>query len=298
MRRFGPLVSATIFVAALAGIIYPAFIEVPSGAIRPPSPTQILVGLFLQPELTLAYFMRVLFFVAVLISAYIFVVNLMYRNLPITVVQTRIKMDFSPDYAHAVIRREQILRANQPNVTAYRTEIRPIAAGTTPRTDINVGLYCPDQNVAFNEPPLFKGSDQTGYEVLQRFGRNMPYKWYVSLIPSCFLRGDLDRMIGPIKNNLVKRTQTSVYKDAFLNPDPTMSFIAASYPQRNISMELNFQGKVPSTFYAIRIKNNGVVDVKTDNSSDNSRKLSVDSLQNEALRFGWLQTGQQTLGQR
>jgi len=288
MRRFGAVFSAAVFIAGVAGIVYPAFIEGPAGT-HPPSPTQIVVGLFLEPHLTLAYFMRILCLVVVLISAYIWIVERMYRNLPITVVQTKVKMDFNADYSRVVVRREQILRANQPNVTAYRLEVLPTSPlGRTPVADIQMSLFCHGADISFaTGAPLFKGSDDRGYEIIHYFGRKMPYNWYMPMIPAWAMKKELSQMISPIRDSLVLRTQTATYINDFNSINPAMSFVASSYPQRNISMELHFEGPAPSKFYAMRIKNNGVLEVKVDNTNTTSRKISVDSLESETLRLGW-----------
>jgi hypothetical protein len=285
VRSFGYIVNRAILVAGIAGIVYPAFLEGPSGT-PPPSFTQAIIALFLEPRLQLGYFMRLICLFVVIAFGYIVIIDWLYRNLPITVVQTRIKIEFNRDYRVAVVNREQILRANQDGVSAYFSEIAPTApSGATPKADILMDASCYGSTLS-NDTKM-RGSDDRGYEIIHDFGINIPYRWYMPLIPAWALKREIGQIPAFLRRNLVRRTQTVVYIEDFNVENPSMSFTAANYPQRNVSVTVEFEGPIPKDFYVIRIKSRAVVKVGYHRENNHFVSLDIDRLESETLRFGW-----------
>lgn len=96
MRSLRPVLAWVVLVGGVAGIIYPAFIE--KGSTPPPSFTQAIILLFLEPTWDLRYFMRMLCVVGVIVMVYVLTIRRIYRNLPITVVQSKVQVRFN--HAH------------------------------------------------------------------------------------------------------------------------------------------------------------------------------------------------------
>jgi len=172
MKGLGSLFSWAVLVAAVAGIIYPAFIEGEAGA-QPPGVTQVLFNLFLEPHLTLGYFMRILCLVVTVASGYLLALTKIYSKVPITAVRTAINIEFTNDLSKAIITREQTLRANQPNVTAYFTEMLPTNGGKILGSSINMNVHC--QDCELNSRLERTGSDSSGFEIIHHFGGELPY---------------------------------------------------------------------------------------------------------------------------
>lgn len=118
MRQLWKLINWALIAGTLIGILQPAFFE-------NKSLTQIIVSL-LEPELSQGFLMRWLFFIAFLGAAYVLIIDLIYRNRPVTVIRTRFEVRHITDDGSTVeIYREQLLRANRPGVIAYFTRHSP-----------------------------------------------------------------------------------------------------------------------------------------------------------------------------
>jgi hypothetical protein len=85
-RNLGKLFTLILLIGTVIGILQPAFLE-------NKSLTQIIVSL-LEPEATQGFMMRWLLLLGMLGSAYILIIDRLYRNLPITVVRTRYELVF------------------------------------------------------------------------------------------------------------------------------------------------------------------------------------------------------------
>jgi hypothetical protein len=111
--RYGHLLNWVILIAGIVGIIYPAFVD------EKQSLTQIIISLF-DPKPTLGFAMRWLSVFLIVGGAYILVTSWAYRNLPISVIWTRLDIHFeNADGSRVRVQRQQTFRANQPGVTAY-----------------------------------------------------------------------------------------------------------------------------------------------------------------------------------
>jgi hypothetical protein len=285
MKGLGSIVSWAILIAGAAGIIYPAFIEGPHGA-PPPSFTQAIVALFLEPRWDLGFFMRILCVVVVVCAGYVVVITRMYHNLPITVVKTSIQVNVSKDFSKAAMSRVQLLRANQSNVSAYFTAVTPNAtSGMVPEDGITMEAYCHGQTI--NSTFDLNGSEQSGFEVIHDFGCHIPYRWFMPLFPASIYKGDVDGLVGFIRNNIVTRRQSAVYIDEFNTLKPRMDFVARNYPGHNISVTINFEDRIPPSFYTKHIKNSGVVNGGFEKIDEKSIRVRADILDSETIRFGW-----------
>jgi len=178
--RYGKLFNWGILIAGVAAILWPAFID------ERLSLTQILISLF-EFERTIGFAMRWLSVFMILGSLYILITNRLYRNIPISVIWTRLHVFFDmPDGSRVRFERENGLRANQPNVTAYFTSSRPtMPLGRLIRGSITGTVYCDGQR--FPDKIRTHGTEAKGFEIIHMFGRPLPYAWYMPLIRTNYL---------------------------------------------------------------------------------------------------------------
>ncbi len=284
MKSVSSLFAAVILVAALGGIIYPAFIEGPSGT-APPGVTYTVISLFLQPHWTLAYFMRAICVLFVTASGYLLLVNWLYHKVPITVVRTRVEATLNADKSKAVVRRNQTLRANQSNVTAYFSGVTTTSSeGLIPESDINMSAFCLGREL--NSSFWLTGTATTGFDIMHEFGCEIPYRWWMLLIPGFILGADPEHMHSFFRRRLVTRKQTYTCQNEYNGKHPTMQFSSTIYPHLNVSIRVNFEGGVPDSLRVNRIKSNGVTAVST-KKDDNFVEVLMDRMQDETLMFRW-----------
>jgi hypothetical protein len=106
---FGYGIGRIINVVLIAG--KPAF----SG--KSPGLTQILISLF-DFQWSQEFLMRWLIVLAFLAACYTFFISIIFRNIPITIISTKIEVKFNKqDFSEVELYREQLLRANEPNVS-------------------------------------------------------------------------------------------------------------------------------------------------------------------------------------
>jgi hypothetical protein len=281
-ERYGRLLNWAVLVAAVIGIIYPAFFD------ERLSLTQILISLIDFQSVTLGFMMRWLSVIVLCGAAYILITNWLYRNLPISVIWTRVDVYFdSPDGSRVRVDREQALRANQPGVTAYFLSCKPNAEnGRVSERDITGSVHCGD--VAFQDHIDLHGTETRGYEIMHTFGTALPYAWYMPLTPVWVLNRQPERLLKCFKRKVPIRRMSITYTNEFNVPKATMSFIAAIYPQHNVSIYFHFpQGNAVRNLQAKRIKSNGVVDVRPRDQGNSNFLLYLDRLENETLRITW-----------
>jgi hypothetical protein len=277
--RYGRLLNWVVLIGGVAGIIYPAFIDERQGL------TQILISLF-DPKPTLGFAMRWLSVVLLIGAAYILIVSWAYRNLPISVIWTKLNVHFEAEDGSLVrIEREQALRANQPGVTAYFMNCRPTApTGIVSGASIKGALYC--DNKQYSDRIELHGNETRGFEVTHDFESPLPYAWYMPLIPMFLLNREPEQMMRWLKKKIVVRRLSVSYSNEFNIDRPSMNFHASVYSQHNISICIRRpEGQLPN-LRVRRIKTNGVVDVSW-RRQENHALIFVDRLQNETLRITW-----------
>ena len=280
------LLKWVILIAGVAGILYPALIEGPHGA-PPESVSQAVLSIFLNPELSQTYFMRVLCLVVVICGGYIILISFWYRDTPITVVKTSINATFNHDLSRADIHREQIMRANRRDVTAYFTSSIPSSlSGCTPKSEITMDVFCQGMDATLTSFHSV-GSDESGYAITHYFGAPLPYRWYMPLIPNWALNKRPEDLPGFIRNNLVIRRQRVVYVNEYNVDEPSMSFTVHRYPHMNFLLELHFPHDVPKSLIAERVIANGVIKVWYEAFTSKSARIRVDKMRSETLRVRW-----------
>lgn len=277
--RYGQLLNWVILVAGIAGIVYPAFFDERLGL------TQILISLF-DPKLTLSFAMRWLSVILLCGAAYILITGWIYRNLPISVIWTKLDVHFeNPDGSRVRVEREQALRANQPGVTAYFMQCRPTSEnGRLPENLITSSVYCGSTNL--HDTLELHGNDARGFEITHLFGRALPYRWYMPLIPISWLNREPYNLFGSLKRKVAVRRMSVTYVNEFNVRKPAMNFTAAIYTQHNILINFHLQGENLRNLRARRIKSNGVVEVGF-RDQGNIQSIYIDRLQNETLRITW-----------
>ncbi|WP_158814544.1 hypothetical protein [Methylocapsa sp. S129] len=275
---FAKLLNWAFLVAGVIGLIYPAFLEPPQ------SLTQIITSL-LHPELTAAFALRWLCVVIVGACIYMLAIRSMYFHRPITIVESKIKYTFFDNRGSVLISdRKQILRANQSNVSACYSGASPTNSTGRVRR-LEVSSYCHDGDVK-NLVELV-GSEVKGYEIIQEFGRPMPYGWYMPLIPIWFINSDYDRNFRFIKKNLILRGQTVEYHDDFVDDPCLIEIEASQYPFRRIRLDIDFGPfGLPADLKFRRVQANGVLNLNP-NISGTTAGIYIDRLQHETLRISW-----------
>jgi hypothetical protein len=274
------IVGAIFFIGTGIGIIYPAFVD-------NKSLTQIVVSLF-EPDLSSSSFLyRWLLVLGFVCSSYILIIARMYRNTPITVVQTHFHLRFlSADGSEVDSIRSQILRANQPKVTAYYGRYAPVAeGGRIPEDQIEYGAYCESCHMESSLDTY--GKPTTGFDVIHVFNPPLPYAWYMPLIPTFFLKREYEQLPRFLKRKLVKRTLRVRYIDEYNVPKLVMQYRAQIYPQLNVRVSLEFPAEpTPAHLRARRIKANGVLDIPVEKDGKVAH-LHLGKMQNETLRITW-----------
>lgn len=282
MGQFEKLINWALLFGGFIGIIFPAFLDPPKTL------TQILVSTT-KPELTLSYAMQVLFVFMFICGAYIVVVKRIFKDVPITVLSTRISIKFAGAKGKkAHFTREQIFRANQSNVTAYHSSVQPTAPdGRIAQDKIEMNIYCEGCN--FGNSFDADGSPDRGFDFIHEFGRPLPYRWYMPLIPLWLISHETRGKIKAIKNNLPIRTQYMLYEDDFTHK-PSFELTAGHYyAAMNIEVELDFaETDVPRNVRCRIIKSNGVIEGSLRRINDRHYIGSVDRLSgDDSFKITW-----------
>ncbi len=155
-----------------------------------------------------------------------------------------------------------------------------------PANEITGSVYCGD--IQFQDRLDLHGTESRGFEIMHLFGIALPYAWYMPLAPVWALNRELEKLIWPFKKKVPVRRMSITYLNEFNIEKPSMSFIAAVYPQHNNSIHMHFPpGHAARNLQAKRIKSNGVVDVRWRNQG-NVFSMYIERLENETLRITWV----------
>lgn len=202
-------------------------------------------------------------------AAYILVTGWAYRNLPISVIWTKLDIHFdAADGSRVRIEREQALRANQPEVSAYFMQCRPTSEnGRIPEASISGSVYC--GNLNYQDRLELHGNDARGFEVMHLFGAALPFAWYMPLIPIWLLNREPDKLFGSFKKKIPVRRMSVTYLNEFNVAKPAINFMASIYTQHNISVHFHVPAETRlNNLRARRIKTNGVVEVPLRNQGN------------------------------
>jgi hypothetical protein len=277
----GQIINVVLIIGTAIGILQPAF----SGNV---GLTQILISLF-DPTFTQEFLMKWLLMLAFLAACYTFIISIVYRNIPITVISTDITVTFlSGDFSEVHIYREQLLRANQPNVTAYFSSHTPSGRGQIPHAQITAAAYC--DKAGFQSDFEIFGEDGKKAELFHMFLDGLPYKWYMPLIPIWFLNNEYNKLPRFLRKNLVSRTNKVIYINEFNVEKPVIdfAFITGRYHQHNITINLSFPHTPrPASLRVMRIKNNGVIKISPQIKANGDVLIHSHTIRMETIRITW-----------
>jgi hypothetical protein len=279
-RQYASLINVVLIAGTVVGILHPAYTSSDT------SLTQILLSLF-HPEWSQTFLMRWVLVLAFSAGVYVFAIRYIYRNIPITIISTDLTVTFGPD-GSATLSRNQLLRANQPNVTAYFSRHGPSAPnGSVPMDRIRADAFCRDWDCA-NEVEL-RQIGQT-VELLHIFDSGLPFRWYMPLIPAWILNRDPARLFPWVGRYIVRRSDEVHYQNEFGGPQPIMEFTQAGrYQHFNLTIRIHFL-EVPADFKVRGIKNNGVLKLQYENPKNHNglvRTIHVPRMATGAIRITW-----------
>jgi hypothetical protein len=273
----GHVVAFVLLMGTVIGILQPAY----STDI---SLTHILISLF-HPAWTQEFLMRWLLVIGFGFACYLITLQFIYRNTPITVISTKVVTSFDKN-GGAVQRRTQLLRANQPNVTAHMSTHAPSApTGKIIKEKAKADAICYDWpgSSCIELRPL-----GAGYEMLHIFDEPLPFIWYMPLIPTWILNREPQRLFKFIRRRVVVRRDEMHYVDEYKIDQPTMNFTQTGiYRHFNLSIRLEFNDLQFTNFRVQQIQNNGVLNVQFDPESENVRVVTIDKMTVGTIRISW-----------
>jgi hypothetical protein len=235
--------------------------------------------------------MRWLLMLTFLAGCYSFAVGIIFRNIPITILWTNVKVRFmNAEGTRVEITREQMLRANQPGVTAYFASSQPTNGGIVPHDQIKGSAFCDSHNL--NDQIEVTGSPAGKTEMMHIFGAALPYRWFMPLIPASLLNREHKRLPKFLRTYAIVRNHSVVYLNEYNGPKPVMQFATTSglYHHFNMAIDLDFGPKqVPASLRIRRIQNNGVIDVNFERKPGNVVGVLIDRMKTETLRITWEQ---------
>jgi len=275
--QLGHVISAALLVGAIIGILQPAY-STDIGL------TQIFLSLF-HPGWNQEFLMRWLLVLALLAAIYMIVLQFIYRNTPITVIFTKLTVELGPN-GSAVFRREQLLRANQPKVTAYMSRHGPSAPQGKILTErISVSAYCSGWDAKDTIELRMSGAQ---VEILHIFDRPMPFSWYMPLIPTWILNREPNRLFKFVRKNVVQRRDEVHYDQEFNVSQPMMNFTKVGrYQHFNLSIEVSFGNVAPQNFKVREIQNSGVFDMQFEQKPNNVRVVRLEKMTAGTVRITW-----------
>jgi hypothetical protein len=275
--QLGHIISAGLLIGTIIGILQPAY-STDIGL------TQLFMTLF-HPGWNQEFLMRWLLVLAFAAAVYMITLQYIYRNTPITVIFTKLSVTFDTA-GGAIFTREQLLRANQPNVTAYISKHGASSpTGRVVLESISASAYC--SGWQGNDITELRPSGGT-VEVLHIFTRPLPFSWYMPLIPTWILHREPEHLFKFIRKNVVQRRDEIHYENEFNVALPMMNFSQGlRYQHFNLSIHVNF-GAAPFTDFKVReIQNNGLIDLQYEQLPNNVRVVRVDRMTTGTIRITW-----------
>jgi hypothetical protein len=274
----GHVVAFVLLMGTVIGILQPAY-STDIGL------THILISLF-HPAWSQEFLMRWLLVIGFGFACYLITLQFIYRNTPITVVSTKVVTSFDKD-GGAVHKRTQLLRANQPNVTAHISTHAPGAPnGKIIKEKARADALCYEwPGASYIELRALGGG---GYEMLHIFDKPLPFSWYMPLIPTWILNREPERLFKFIRRRVVIRRDEMHYVDEYKIDQPTMNFTQAGrYRHYNLSIRLEFNDLAFRNFRVQEIQNNGVLNMQFDPESESVRVVRVDKMRAGTIRISW-----------
>jgi hypothetical protein len=267
--QMGPIIGFALLISSIVGLVQPSLTN---------------TSLF-HPEWSQEFLQKWILVFVFVAAIYMIVLQYIYRNTPITVISTDLTVTFGPD-GSATFVREQLLRANQPRVTAYMSKHGPSSPnGKVDQTSITARAFCngwhPGDSI---ELRTIGGT----VEALHLFTQPLPFKWYMPLIPTWILNREPERLFSFVRKNVVKRHDKMRYETEFNVEKPMMNFTQAGrYQHLNLSIRLEFGAVQVQDFKVREIQNNGVIELQHEQDANNVRVVRVDKMTTGIIRITW-----------
>lgn len=203
-----------------------------------------------------------------------------FRKRPFTSLHTDLTITVLDEYgATAKVERDQLLRVNQPGVTAYRSN----SSANAPNGKICFDkISCSAKGPSYQDGNKFlvNGTDK-GVEIFQRFGKPLPYNPFFPLIPKFLLK-----ILGTdhnylINHNIIRRYQSIEYDNEYDIEEPEFNLTIVRTPHESINVKMVFlNGSEPLDVKGFFIQGMGVkdLDIRKDPAESASRSAIVYSV--------------------
>ena len=236
---------------------------------------------FLLEDWRLAF---LLMFLALLYHTWI---NAKFKSIPISVLSTNITLRFvQPDGSDVHVFRNQILRANRPNVTAYFGTLTPRPGGRIDKDSIDCDVVGENANVTSTFDAL--GDEDTGWEIVQKFSPRIPYTSFFPFIPNLIHFGNTAHYF----DKLILRKFSECHYINDLNTEyPEFNLKALRYTHHRVLIELEFhENNIPSpdSIQAQLFGRNGVRNITPIRTPQPKVfRVEVSDLRQDRLRITW-----------
>ncbi len=178
MDLFWRTLNVVLVIGTALGIVYPAFLD-PNITF-----THLIVSL-VHPDWSLGFISRWLIVLLFLASVYALIVGRIYRRVPITILSNNIEIKYlNADGSRVVVQKEQTLRANQRNVTAFINRHSPTSGGRVPKNEISASIFAGDD---LDDHLEIYGQENRSLETIHMFKRPLPYGWFMPLMETISL---------------------------------------------------------------------------------------------------------------
>jgi hypothetical protein len=215
-----------------------------------------------------------------------------FRHRPVSVLSTRFELHFSePDRSVVRVEREQRLRANRPDVTAYYMTMKPDPGGKINKKDIECWISPKNAKISDSVVPI--GSPEAGWECMHCFEPHLPYAWYSPVIPQFVMRNSRASLPKFVRKLIIVQRVKTIYREDFNREEPSFNVTSTRYRQRNVTVDIFFhedRTPVADQIVAQRIRANGVQNEEIERRRKDGKdyfRVYVGKLYDERVRIAW-----------
>lgn len=242
------------------------------------------------PLLTLE---NLLLLLLILVAIYTFLRSAKKPEAPIEVLSTKVSINVDrADHSKYTVFTEQYLRANRPEVSAYYCNVLPSPNGEVfANISTSIGGYGRTVIEQEFDSPLKIGTERSGWDYIQVFKQSLPYPFYAPLVPSFMLaKQEPQRMSWLLRRMVVRRTTTVHFKDDLNVGIQYHQIFSQRYPQRNITIILEFPDGVvidQDKIIARHRKENAIYRETVDWISGNTCRVYFKRMRREMVGIYW-----------
>ncbi|MEI9996545.1 MAG: hypothetical protein WDM91_18250 [Rhizomicrobium sp.] len=208
-------------------------------------------------------------------------------TVPLSVLETKLTLEFSADLSHSTLTREQIYHANRAGQTAYHIK-SSTDTGTISDNGIHIKSWINNRKIT--KKLVMTGNPKKSVQIMEVFDAPLPTNFLATLLPDMVVLL-LFKHANVFRSTIARRNATTQNDNEYNGPQGVFSLESLLYPVSNVDVTIKFPvSRIPPEMDVYLIKQNAVEELNPERKDENgfvSFRIIQSPFAKATLRFLW-----------